>query len=169
MFKRFRPSRARHRMVLGSCIGLLSATAFAEVPDSADGPSWQLFASPYTMHWSHDDDHKPVFALGIERIDQDRSLWGASAFRNSFGQASAYVYYGRQWDHFLGQPALYAKISGGLMYGYRGKFRNKVPLNVGGVSPAIVPAIGYRVTPQSAVQLNVLGTAALMFSYNRNF
>ena len=133
------------------------------------GASWEFSASPYTLHWQHDDDHRHVFAAGVERIQADDSLAGAYVFRNSFGQPSAYAYVGHQWNGLFGQPALYGKISGGLMYGYRGKFRDKVPLNVGGFSPAIVPAVGVRLTPTDAVQFNVLGKAGVLFSYNRKF
>jgi hypothetical protein len=171
MHKRYRSSPARTLRNLGSCIGLLSVSALAqaELRDADDKASWEVFVSPYSLHWNHDDRHRHVYAAGVERIAQDDSLWGASLFRNSFGQASGYAYYGKQWDNFLGQPALYAKLTGGVMYGYRGEFRNKVPLNAGGFSPAIVPAVGYRFTDQRAVQVNVLGLAALMFSYNQKF
>ena len=40
-------------------------------------------------------------------------IWGFSAFRNSFGQPSAYAYYGYSWDNLFGHPWLYAKLSGG--------------------------------------------------------
>jgi hypothetical protein len=49
------------------------------------------------------------------------------------------------------------------MYGYVGRFKNKVPLNVGGFSPVVIPAMGYRVSPRLALEVQVLGTAALMF------
>jgi hypothetical protein len=32
-----------------------------------------------------------------------------------------------------------------------------------------VPALGYRLTPKDALQVSMLGTAGLMFSYNRRF
>ena len=54
-----------------------------------------------------------------------------------------------------------------MIYGYRGKYKDKVPYNHGGFSPAIIPAIGYRLTPVDAVQVAILGTAGVMFSYSR--
>ena len=55
------------------------------------------------------------------------------------------------------------------MYGYVGKYKNKVPLNVGGFSPVIIPAIGYRLSPRSAVEIQLLGTAAVMFGTTWRF
>lgn len=133
------------------------------------GGSWEVSASPFALHWHDDDEHRHVYQLGLELHEADQSLRGVSIFRNSFGQASGYVYYGHEWDDLLGHPALYAKLTGGLMYGYRGQFKNKVPLNYGGFSPAVVPAIGFRITPADAVQADILGLAGLLFSYTRRF
>jgi len=44
-----------------------------------------------------------------------------------------------------------------------------VPLNVGGFSPAIIPAIGWRFTPKDAIQAAVLGKPGVTFSYDRRF
>ena len=50
----------------------------------------------------------------------------------------------------------------GIIYGYVGEFKNKVPLNVGGFSPVLIPAVGYRLSPALAVEVQILGTAAVM-------
>ncbi|MEY4026402.1 MAG: hypothetical protein RLZZ329_122 [Pseudomonadota bacterium] len=76
---------------------------------------------------------------------------------------------GRQFNNLLGVPQLFAKVTGGLMYGYVAPYENKVPLNYHGFSPAIIPALGYKLTQHDSVQLKFLGTAALMFSYGRQF
>jgi hypothetical protein len=55
------------------------------------------------------------------------------------------------------------------MYGYVDPYENKVPLNYKGFNPAIIPAVGYKLTPHDSVQVKFLGTAALMFSYGRQF
>lgn len=77
--------------------------------------------------------------------------------------------YGHERDELLGSDSLYFKLSGGILCGYRGRFKDKVPFNVGGFSPAIIPAIGWRLTPGDAIQAAVLGKAGVTFSYNRRF
>ena len=125
--------------------------------------------SPYTYHFSNNPEHKNVVLVAIdEQLPGDR-LCGISFFSNSFGQPSVYVYAGRQFNNLLGVPQLFAKVTGGLLYGYVAPYENKVPLNYHGFSPAIIPALGYKLTQHDSVQLKFLGTAALMFSYGRQF
>lgn len=147
----------------------LNALAQTAEPPLRSAARWELSFSPYTHHWHHDDAHKNVALIAIERFQPDNALWGAALFNNSFGQTSGYVYYGHQWDGVFGQPGLYTKLSAGVIYGYRGKYKDKVPYNHDGFSPAIIPAIGYRLTPVDAVQVAILGTAGVMFSYSRRF
>jgi hypothetical protein len=47
-----------------------------------------------------------------------------------------------------------------------GKYKDKVPLNYKGLSPAIVPTVGYQINKNYSFQLNLLGTAGLMLSFN---
>ena len=56
-----------------------------------------------------------------------------------------------------------------LMYGYVAPYEDKVPLNRNGFSPAVIPALGYKLNEHDSVQMKVLGTAGLMFSYGRRF
>jgi hypothetical protein len=42
-------------------------------------------------------------------------------------------------------------------------------MNHTGFSPAIIPVIGYQLNPHDSLQLKVLGSAGLMFSYGRRF
>jgi phage major head subunit gpT-like protein len=76
---------------------------------------------------------------------------------------------GQQFNNMLGNPKLFVKVTAGILYGYVGQYKDKVPLNHGGFSPAIIPSIGYRLTERDSVQVKVLGTAGLMFSYGRSF
>ncbi len=129
----------------------------------------ELTFSPFTLHWSQNPEHKNVVLVAIdEQVAGDR-LCGISFFSNSFGQPSVYVYAGQQYNKLLGVPQLFAKVTGGLMYGYVAPYENKVPLNYKGFNPAIIPAVGYKLTPHDSVQIKFLGTAALMFSYGRQF
>jgi hypothetical protein len=156
-------------LIAGFVIGPVASAQEQPAQSFGDGARWELIVSPYTLHWHKDKEHRNVVLLGLERAQPDGSLWGSALFRNSFGQASGYVYYGWVWDDLFGQPALYAKLTGGILYGYRGKYKDKVPFNHGGFSPAVIPAIGWRFSPQDAVQVSALGTAGLTFSYNRRF
>lgn len=125
--------------------------------------------SPYTHHWSQSDEHKRVVLIAVdEQLPGDR-LCGVSFFSNSFGQPSVYVYAGQQYNNLLGIPQLFAKVTAGLMYGYVAPYEDKVPLNYKGFNPAIIPSVGYKLTQHDSVQVKFLGTAALMFSYGRQF
>jgi len=159
--------RAAAVLTASACASL---GAYAATPsDTTAEGSWELVVAPFTHHWRKDAEHRPVVLLGLERIASDGSTVGGALFRNSFGQLSAYAYYGHEWNDLLGSDSLYFKLSGGIIYGYRGRFKDKVPFNVGGFSPAIIPAIGWRLTPRDAIQAAVLGKAGVTFSYNRRF
>ena len=132
-------------------------------------PGWELLIGPFALHWSNSDEHTYVVLLGIERAEADGWIWGLSAFRNSFGQPSAYAYYGYRWDNLFGNPALYFKLSGGVIYGYKEPYEDKVPFNHNGFGLGIIPAVGYRLTPVDALQVGALGAAGLIFTYNRRF
>lgn len=153
-------------------IALSSSAVCAQEPEADEfsgKPYWEALIGPFAVHWSNSDEHKNVYLLGIERAQANGFIWGFSAFSNSFGQPSAYAYYGYRWDNLFGYSKLYAKLSGGIIYGYKGKYEDKVPFNHDGFGLGIIPAIGYRLTPKDAVQVGALGTAGLIFTYNRRF
>lgn len=130
------------------------------------GRSYEIYVSPYTHHWRSSRQHKPVAAVGLQRFLPNTRFCGFSLFSNSFGQPSAYAFTGKYWPHPIdAMPNLYFSVSAGILYGYVGKFKNKVPLNVGGFSPVIVPAVGYRLTARTAIEMQILGTAAVMFGF----
>ncbi|MGI9217803.1 MAG: ABC transporter ATP-binding protein [Hydrogenophaga sp.] len=148
------------------CPGWDQATA------TADSSGYWAFASPYTYHWSDENakDHRAVFALSVSRQLPNQRFCGASLFRNSFGQPSAYAFTGWLWPNPIkAYPEVYATVSAGIIYGYVGEFKDKVPLNVGGFSPVVIPTVGYRLTPQLAVEVQILGTAAVMFGTSWRF
>lgn len=136
----------------------------ATAENSPDEQSLEVFVSPYTHHWTDSEEHRPVKAVSISRLLPNTRFCGFSLFTNSFGQPSAYAFTGKYWPRpFESAPGVYLSVSGGIMYGYVGRFKNKVPLNVGGFSPVIIPAVGFRLNNRSALEVQVLGTAALMF------
>lgn len=125
--------------------------------------------SPYTYHYSQNPEHKPVVLVAVDEQLPGGRLCGVSLFSNSFGQPSTYVYAGQQFNGLFDNPKLFAKVTGGILYGYVGKYQNKVPLNSHGFSPAVIPAIGYKLSEHDSAQLKLLGNAGLMFSYGRKF
>ena len=129
----------------------------------------EITFSPYTIHWSNNPEHKNVVLLALDEQLPGGRLCGISVFSNSFGQPSTYVYAGQQFNRFLGQPNVFLKVTAGIMYGYVGEYQNKVPLNYRGFSPAIIPSLGYKLTEHDSVQVKLLGTAGLMFSWGRQF
>ncbi|MBX3610842.1 MAG: hypothetical protein KF871_13200 [Hydrogenophaga sp.] len=131
---------------------------------------YEVFASPYTHHWSYNEEHKAVNLVSLSRHLPDDRMCGLALFTNSFGQPSAYVYAAKTWEGFLTRwPEVYATVSAGVIYGYVGKYKDKVPLNVGGFAPAIVPSVGYRFTPHLGMEVQILGTAAFMVGLNARF
>jgi hypothetical protein len=136
--------------------------------DKAD-LNWDLTLSPYTHHWSKSSEHKQVNLIALDRRSDNNGFCGLALFSNSFGQPSAYLYMGKRWDGLLGHPKLFTKISFGLIYGYRGAYKNKIPANQLGIAPAILPSLGYEFTPRDSAQMYVLGTAGLLFAYVRRF
>lgn len=104
-----------------------------------------------------------------KNLPNDR-FCGLSLFSNSFGQPSAYAHLGKTWPHVSEHlPDLYAGLSAGILYGYVGKYKHKVPLNVLGFSPAVIPSLGYRITPSVGAEIQILGTAAVMFGVSYRF
>jgi hypothetical protein len=140
----------------------------------ADGFSLQLregdrlsfMYSPLTHHFDPSPEHQYVWLVGVERERADHRLSGITYFSNSFGQPSTYLYpWGKAYPNVGGVEGLFLKWSAGLLYGYVDEYKNKVPLNVNGFSPAIIPSIGYERAGYST-QLNILGTAGLMWQIN---
>jgi len=123
---------------------------------------WRAFVSPYTAHFSSDPDHKPVVVLGLERQRPDGTVWGGAIFSNSFGQPSAYAFGGQRLYDWSRWHRLYAEWTAGLLYGYTGQYKDKVPLNYKGFAPGIVVGLGWQFTPAFAGQVNVLGNSGLM-------
>jgi hypothetical protein len=141
------------------CPGL--AQALAQPPGKKER---DLFLSNYTYHWTPSEEHRRVRVLSLQqRLTSDR-FCGFSLFTNSFGQPSTYLFVGKLWPELIpGLPHVYGSVSAGLLYGYVSPYQRKVPLNVWGFSPAIVPTLGLRITPQLSAEMHILGTSAVMF------
>lgn len=158
-----RPARA----VLLACLCAATATVRAAPADGGagffDNGHWRLAVSPWSLHFSASEEHKPVLALALEWQRHDAWLWGGSFFTNSFGQPSAYLYLGQRMGHVLDvEPRLFVQWSAGMMYGYRDPYQHKVPFNSNGFSPGLLLSLGWAFDERSSVQINLLGTAGLM-------
>ena len=132
---------------------------------AAGGDRWYLQTSVYTHHFHVDprhNDHQKL--VDIEYLRADNYLAGISWFSNSFGQPSQYFYVGKQWRPFDSQPPIYLKLTGGLIHGYKGEFRDKIPFNHSGVAPGLIPSIGYS-TKYFATELVIFGTAGIMLTF----
>jgi hypothetical protein len=146
------------------------ATAVATPePAAARGDIWRVMASPYTFHFSRDPNHRHVYMLGLERQDAEAWIIGGSAFRNSFGQPSAYLYGGKRFHDLTGHEELFVQVTGGLLYGYKPPYDKKVPFNYKGFSPGAVVSVGWQFTPELSAQVNILGNSAIMFQVSADF
>ena len=134
--------------------------------DAKPGDQQWLAASPYTLHFTKSDEHRTVFGLGLERQRESGQITGLGLFRNSFGQPTAYLYpWGQKFD-FASLPGSYFKVTGGVLWGYRGEYRDKIPLNRLGVAPAVIFTLGHQVGPYRA-GLNLLGNSGVMLEFSR--
>jgi hypothetical protein len=152
------------RLSLALCTALMAASAHsAEGPGLLGEGHWRLVVSPFSQHFRPSDEHRHVWAIGVERQRDDNWLAGGSYFSNSFGQPSAYLYVGKRFPQLWGEPKLFGQLSGGLLYGYRGAYEDKVPLNNNGFSPGALVSLGWQFDKRTAFTAHMLGDAAIMF------
>lgn len=152
-----------------------------------EGDRLLIQTSLWTTHYSPEPDHNNKQELvGLEwQAPEDwrfgwqrdgaavqRTPWlkdvkwvvGGATFRNSFSQRTHYVYGGARYDfHQRGNARFYGKLTAGLIHGYRGEYRDKIPFNRYGTAPAILPAFGmeYR---RFNVEVIPFGSAGLMIN-----
>jgi hypothetical protein len=130
-----------------------------------EGDKLQLQFGVYT-HWSSSPDHEgPPIMGSIEVIQPNDTIYGLSLINNSFGQFSQYAYIGKRYP----LPGIYkhlqAKLSIGLIHGYKDPYEDKIPFNHYGIAPAFVPSIGIK-KDRYAVDLVLLGGAAVMLTFS---
>lgn len=139
------------------------------VVQAQDSESWYLQTSLHTTHYETKPHHNNDQALvGLEYYPETDNDWlmGLATFKNSFDQRSVYGYAGRRFQH--SRWPVYAKVTGGLLYGYRGEGKGAVPLNRYGVAPVILPSVGVQ-AGQFSSELVVLANAGLMLNVGVNF
>jgi hypothetical protein len=148
-----------------------SAQNNAQLRVSPQQASWYFQTSLYTQHFSPDPKHvNHNVLLNLEYQRADNWLVGGAQFRNSFGQPSQYVYFGKIFRPLSATPNLYLKLTAGVVHGYKGEFRDKIPLNGNGIAPGILPAIGYDFYGRRfATEVIIFGTAGLMWTVGARF
>lgn len=125
-------------------------------------PYWYIQTSAYTKHFkpkSKHNNHQEL--IGLERHTANSYVLGGATFLNSYDQRSYYGYVGKRFD-FADTP-FYGKLTGGLIYGYKGQYRDKIPFNRFEIAPAVIPSLGVQYRRVSAEVL-LLGTAATMIN-----
>ncbi len=157
-------------LILTLCLFMLVPTAWAQSPDNSNASGkgfWYLQTGVFTHHFSPDPDHNNHQELiGLERNEASGFLYGATTFRNSFSQRSYYAYAGKRFEsaHY----PVYLKVTGGLLQGYTGQYRDKIPLNHLGVAPVIIPSVGAHYGPM-ATEVVLLGFNAAMLTAGARF
>ncbi|MFT3800614.1 MAG: hypothetical protein QM766_05280 [Burkholderiaceae bacterium] len=117
-----------------------------ELRDPSQGKSnlWYAQTSLYTRHFHHDSAHQNhQHLIDVEYWRDDGWLGGFAYFRNSFSQPTEYLFVGKRWRPFESVPRAYFRMTGGLLHGYKGEYRNKLPLNSSGTAPIILVGLGY--------------------------
>ena len=139
-----------------------------DAPEPWRTDKWYFQFAYYTLHFSYDPDHQQSYLVDMEyRLDERwlEGQWivGLSLFQNSFGQFSQYLYGALQWRPLKEHQPFYVKVSAGLLHGYSGEYRDKIPFNHYEIAPAIVPSVGYCWT-RYCTEFVLLGGNAALFT-----
>jgi hypothetical protein len=139
----------------------------AEASTGKENGFWLVQTSAYTRHFSPSPEHNNhQDLLGLERNEASGMVYGGATFRNSFGQRSVYGYAGKRFES--GSYPVYLKVTGGLLHGYRGEYRDKIPLNRYGIAPVVIPGVGVNLGPVNAEAI-LLGASAVMVNVGLRF
>ncbi|RUO22645.1 sn-glycerol-3-phosphate transporter [Aliidiomarina iranensis] len=159
------------------------SAAFAAPSEDFD---YQIHVSLWTTHFNpkpeHNNDQNLIgFEFYGDRLppsryqryrgisDYARPLAGVAWFRNSFGQKSLYAYGGvRQNFVRYGEVQTYGKLTAGLIHGYRGEYKDKIPFNQLGIAPAVLPMLGAQYQ-NSFAELTLFGVSGVMLTVGLNF
>jgi hypothetical protein len=157
--------------------------------DYADLPPVARYAvqtSLWTTHFNNKPYHNNNQRLiGVERFgsnlvtdviqehislfDSATPLAGATLFKNSFHQSTGYAYIGFR-QPLIGnyRNNIYVKLTSGVMHGYRGEFRDKIPFNRFGTSVVAIPSAGVQLNNFTAETV-LFGAAGVMVNVGLRF
>jgi len=153
------------RLVVAMQLSASLAATAAESGLITPGDVVMIQLSPYSIHFNEGPEHTGhPWLIGIEWQDKSRWLAGFSYFNNSFNQKCEYIYGGYTFSLGENIQNWYIKVTGGLIYGYKEPFEDKLPINHNGIAPVIIPGIGYKYDRFNA-QVNFLGANGLMFTF----
>lgn len=137
-------------------------------PDPWEVKTWRVQTSILTHHWSYNPEHNDTQKLiNIEAVFENSWLAGVARFDNSFGQPSGFLYMGHEWPLFHSKY-FYWKLVGGLLYGYKDEYKDKIPLNGNELAPAILPILGARYK-WFFTELDIAGGAAITWTAGVQF
>lgn len=142
------------------------ALALAPLAGDAHAENRTLLLGNLVTHYRSDPEHnsRPQL-LGLELDRSEKQVIGAATFRNSYDQRSGYVYLGRR---FGSEGRLYAKATAGLLVGYRGAYRDRIPFNRYGAAPAVIPSFGVRAS-RIRGEIVLLAASGLMINLGYRF
>jgi hypothetical protein len=107
----------------------------------------QVKTSLYTSHFTDRSKHNNhQHMLDIQIYEQEHFV-GLSLFKNSFHQPTQYLYIGKRYHPFDGYPSVNAKLTAGIIHGYKGEYKDRIKFNMDGFAPAIIPSIGIEQGP----------------------
>lgn len=145
-------------------LALSGVTATAVDAHAEEEARWLLQTSLYTRHYHYNPEHNEhQHLINLEYQRPDQWIVGAAAFKNSYRQPTQYVYFGMLFRPVESVPMLHFKLTGGLIHGYKGQYRDKIRYNSRGVAPAIIPAIGLSGKYVSG-EVNFFGAAGMMIT-----
>ena len=150
-----------------------SASAFSmpDWPPTLELDHTLVQTSLLTRHFDPQPEHNNQQNLiGLELHNPDRWLAGAAWFKNSYKQPTWYMYAGREFPLWqLAEGAnVRAKLTGGLLRGYKDEYRDKIPLNHLEIAPVLLPSIGVQ-WERFESDLIIFGTAGMMVTAGLHF
>ena len=155
---------------LSLTIAYLSTAAAQETGDDAPITHTLYVQGGSYIHFDDDDDDYTGNRLFVsaELIRSDQWLYGLALFNNSFDQFSQYLYGGYQFEFEDTFKNFHAKVTVGIIHGYKDEFQDKIPYNSSGYAPAIIPSVGWK-KDKLGVDVILLGTAGLLFTVGYDF
>jgi hypothetical protein len=182
----FQKNSARRRNLAALLLIIITMMTTEAMASRYESTDFVIQASLWTTHFNNKPYHNnEQRLLGIERLGENfitrplqgrlvmlesaTPLAGFTTFRNSFSQRTRYAYAGFRQSLIGNQDAhMYFKVTGGLMHGYRGEYRDKIPLNQFGTAAVAVPSIGFQFQRFNAETV-VFGVAGVMLNVGYSF